>query len=264
MIRVGVVGFGLGGRVFHAPLVSSVEGLELAAIVERSGDKAALRYPGIAIYRSLDELLTDDSIKLVVITTPSGNHFAAAKQALDAGKNVVVDKPTAVTASEIAELARLAQERNLLLAPFHNRRWDSDFRTIQKVLHDVSLGRLVSLESYFDRWRPSPRSGSWKEDPTQGGGLLLDIGTHLVDQALVLFGKPEAVGAEVTRERDRGVTSDSFTVRLCYKGLMVTLGSNCLASPGRPRYLLRGTKGNYWKWGLDPQEAALSQVTRVP
>ncbi len=122
----------------------------------------------------------------------------------------------------------------------------------------------MSLESYFDRWRPAPRSGSWKEDPTQGGGLLLDIGTHLVDQALVLFGKPEAVGAEVTRERARGVTSDSFTVRLCYKGLMVTLGSNCLASPGRPRYLLRGTKGNYWKWGLDPQEAALSQVTRVP
>ncbi len=128
MIRVGVVGFGLGGRVFHAPLVSSVEGLELAAIVERSGDRGALRYPGIAIYRSLDELLPDASIKVGVITTPSGNHFAAAKQALDAGKNVVVDKPTAVTASEIAELARLAQERNLLLAPFHNRRWDSRFQ----------------------------------------------------------------------------------------------------------------------------------------
>jgi len=264
MIRAGVVGFGLGGRVFHAPLIASVDGLELAAVVERSGDKAAARYPGIAIYRSLEELLGDRSIGLVVVTTPSGNHFEAAKAALEAGKNVVVDKPIATSSAQIAELMRVASDRNLLLAPFHNRRWDGDFRSVQRLLQDGQLGRLVAFESYFDRWRPVPRTGAWKEDPARGGGLLLDIGTHLADQALVLFGKPRAVGAEVTRERDGEGANDSFVVRLFYPGFSVTLGSNCLSSPGRPRFLLRGTKGNYVKWGLDPQESALSQITRIP
>jgi scyllo-inositol 2-dehydrogenase (NADP+) len=264
MIRVGVVGFGLGGRVFHAPLVASVEGLELAAVVERSTDKAAQRYPGIVVYRKLEDLLEDRSIHLVVVTTPSGNHFEAALQALESGKHVVVDKPMTVSSAEIAELMRVAASRKLLLVPFHNRRWDGDFRTVRKILHEQSLGRLVHLESYFDRWRPIPRTGAWKEDPAQGGGLLLDIGTHLADQALVLFGKPLAVGADVTRERDGAGTNDSFALRLRYDRFAVTMGSNCLASPGRPRYLLRGTRGNYWKWGLDPQEAALSQITRIP
>ena len=263
MIRVGVVGFGLGGRVFHAPLVASVEGLELAAIVERSGDKAAQRYPGVTIYRSLEDLLEDKTIDLVVITTPSGNHFEAARKSLEAGKNAVVDKPMAASSAEIAELMRLAAERKLLLAPFHNRRWDGDFRTVERVLGEGQLGRLVEFESYFDRWRPAPRS-AWKEDPKLGGGLLLDIGTHLADQAMVLFGKPLAVSGDVTRERDGEGANDSFNVRLRYAGFSVALGSNCLSSPGRPRFLLRGTKGNYWKWGLDPQEAELSKVTRIP
>jgi len=263
MIRVGVVGFGLGGRVFHAPLVASVEGLELAAIVERSGDKAAQRYPGVTIYRSLEDLLEDKTIDLVVITTPSGNHFEAARKSLEAGKNAVVDKPMAASSAEIAELMRLANERKLLLAPFHNRRWDGDFRTVERVLGEGQLGRLVEFESYFDRWRPAPRS-AWKEDPKLGGGLLLDIGTHLADQAMVLFGKPLAVSGDVTRERDGEGANDSFNVRLRYAGFSVALGSNCLSSPGRPRFLLRGTKGNYWKWGLDPQEAELSKVTRIP
>jgi len=264
MIRAGVVGFGLGGRVFHAPLIASVDGLELAAVVERSGDKAAARYPGIAVYRSLEEMLGERSIGLVVVTTPSGNHFEAAKAALEAGKNVVVDKPTATSSAQIAELMRIASDRNLLFAPFHNRRWDGDFRTVQKLLQEGQLGRLVSYESYFDRWRPVPRAGAWKEDPARGGGLLLDIGTHLADQALVLFGKPQAVGAGVTRERDGEGANDSFVLRLRYPGFSVTLGANCLSAPGRPRFLLRGSKGNYVKWGLDPQESALSQITRIP
>jgi scyllo-inositol 2-dehydrogenase (NADP+) len=264
MIRVGVVGFGLGGRVFHAPLVSSVEGLELAAVVERTSDKARNRYSEIAIYRTLDELLDDKSIDLVVITTPSGNHFEDSKQALLAGKNVVVDKPMGVSSAQVAELMALAANCNRLLAPFHNRRWDSDFRTIQKVLLEKNLGRLVHFESCFDRWRPVSSAKLWKEDPSQGGGLLLDIGTHLADQALVLFGKPLGVGADVARERDGAGANDSFAVRLRYEGFIVELGSNCLASPGRPRFLVRGTKGNYWKWGLDPQEAALNQIARIP
>lgn len=264
MIRVGVVGFGLGGRVFHAPLVSSVDGLRLAAIVDRGNRGAAERYPAAAIYRSLEELLADDSIDLVVITTPSGNHFEDARAALEAGKRVVVDKPMATTSAEIAELIRLAADRSLLLAPFHNRRWDSDFLTLRHVVDEGALGRLVYFESCFDRWRPVPRPAPWKEDPAQGGGLLLDIATHLADQILILFGKPEAVSADIDRERDGHGTNDAFEIRLRYPGFRVRLGANCLSTPGRPRFLIRGTKGNYRKWGLDPQEAALTQLARIP
>src|ERR1035437_6820394 len=157
MIRVGLVGFGMSGRVFHAPLISSVEGLELAAVVERTSDKAAQRYPGIATYRSLEAMLGDPSLGLLVVATPSGTHFQLARQILEAGRNVVVDKPTAVTSAEIAQLIRLAAARGLLLIPFHNRRWDSDFRTIQKLLHEVFLGRFVTSNPPSTVGAPAPR-----------------------------------------------------------------------------------------------------------
>ena len=265
MIRVGLIGFGLGGRVFHAPLISSVEGLELAAVLERTSDQAAERYPGITTYRSLDEMLADSSLDLIVVTTPSGTHFEIARRVLEAGKNAVVDKPMSVTSAEIAQLMQLAAARGVLLAPFHNRRWDGDFQTIQKLLHEGTLGRLVSFETTMDRWRPAARSERlWKEDPAQGGGMLLDLGTHLADLILVLFGKPEAVGAEIRNERGVEGADDSFTVRLHYPGLLVTLGANYLSSLLRPRFHLRGTRGNYWKWNVDPQEDALSKITRIP
>ncbi|MGP8271484.1 MAG: Gfo/Idh/MocA family oxidoreductase [Terracidiphilus sp.] len=262
MIRVGLVGFGLGGRVFHAPLISSVEGLSLSAVVERTANHAAERYPGITTYRTLEAMLADPSLNLIVVSTPSGTHFDLARQVLKAGKNVVVDKPVAVTSTEVAELMHLAAKKNLLFVPFHERRWDGDFRTLQKLLSDGALGRLVHFETNYDRWRPVTRA-AWKEDPSQGGGLLLDIGTHLVDQVLILFGKPQAVGAEVLRERSGNGSDDSFTLRLRYPDLSVTLSGNCLASLARPFYYLRGAKGNYWKWGLDLQEAALSKITRI-
>ncbi|MGH9600511.1 MAG: Gfo/Idh/MocA family oxidoreductase, partial [Terracidiphilus sp.] len=154
MIRAGVIGFGMGGRVFHGPLLSSVEGLEFAAVLERSTSNAAARYPGVVTYRSLDAMLADSSLGLFVVTSPSGTHFEVARQLLQAGKNVVVDKPMSVTSAEIAKLIRLAAAQKVLLAPFHNRRWDSDFHAIQKLLHEGSLGRLVYFESRFDRWRP--------------------------------------------------------------------------------------------------------------
>ncbi len=263
MIRVGLIGFGLGGRVFHAPLIASVEGLELAAVVERTSNKAAERYPGITTYRSLQEMLADPSLGLFVVTTPNATHFAMARQILEAGKSVVVDKPTSVTSDEIAQLMKLAASKNALLVPFHNRRWDSDFQTVKKLLHEGSLGRLVSFESTMDRWRPDPMPRMpWKNDPAQGG-LLLDLGTHLADQPLALFGKPEAVSAEVKRERDGEGSNDSFTIRLRYPDLSVVVSANTLSSLERPRYHLRGTRGNYWKRGVDPQEAALAQVARI-
>ena len=262
MIRVGLVGFGMAGRVFHAPLISSVEGLELAAVVERSSDKAAERYPGIRTYRSLDELLADASIRLVVVATPNSTHYQVARQALEADKSVVVDKPVATGSQETTQLIELARERRLHVIPFYNRRWDSDFRTIQKVLHEQSIGRLVHFESTFDRWRPGRSTRAWKDDPDQGG-ILLDLGTHIADQALELFGRPEAVGAEVMRERDGDGPNDSFTMRLHYPGFLVTLGANFLSALARPRFHLRGTMGNYWKWGLDMQEEELNKITRI-
>jgi len=267
VIRIGLVGFGLGGRVFHAPLISSVEGLELAAVVERSTNLAAERYPGITTYRALDELLADSSINLIVVSTPSATHFDIARHVLEAGKNLVVDKPLATTSAEIAQLMALAAAKGALLVPFHNRRCDSDFQTIQKLLREGTLGRLVHLESTFDRWSPGSARRPWKDDPTQGGGILLDLGTHLADQALVLlqdlFGKPEAVSAHIGRERDGAGADDSFTLRLSYPGLSVTLAANCLSALPRPRFHLRGTRGNFRKKGLDPQEAVLSHLTRI-
>jgi predicted dehydrogenase len=254
----------MGGRVFHAPLVSSVEGLELAAVMERSSSHAAERYPGLTTYRSLEAMLGDASLELFVVTTPSGTHFEIARQILEAERNVVVDKPACATAAQIAELMEVARARGVLLAPFHNRRWDSDFQTIQKLLHEGSLGRVVAFASRFDRWRPGQATARlWKEDPAQGGGVLLDLGTHLADQALALFNKPESVSADVVRERDGEGANDAFTVRLHYPGLTVTLGANSLSYPAGPRFHIRGTKGNYWKSGLDPQEAALNRVTRI-
>jgi predicted dehydrogenase len=256
------VGFGMAGRVFHGPLISSVNGLELAAVLERHSDNAAERYPQIATYRSLEAMLADSTLGLFVVATPNGTHYEVARQILVAGRSVVVDKPMAVTSGEVAELMKLAANRNVHLIPFHNRRWDSDFLTLSKLVREVSVGRIVHLQSTFDRWRPVSKSRAWKEDPAQGG-LLLDIGTHLADQALYLFGNPEAVSAEVRRERDGDGSNDSFTVRLRYVEFSVTLSANVLSSLPRPRFHLRGTKGNYCKWGLDPQEAALNKITRI-
>ena len=263
MIRVGLVGLGMAGRVFHGPLLSSVEGLELAAVMERSTNKAAERYPGITLYRSLEAMLADKSLGLFVIATPNGTHYALTKEILSAGKNVVVDKPMALTSAEAAELIGLARKYKVLLAPFHNRRWDSDFLTVQKLLHEGTLGRLVAFESRFDRWRPARMTERlWKED-VDSGGMLQDLGPHLVDQPLALFGKPEGVSAEVLRERDGAGPNDSFTIRLRYPGLIVTVASNLLSLKAGPRYRLRGTRGGYVKKGVDPQEAALTKITRI-
>ncbi len=262
-IRAGLVGFGMAGRVFHGPLLSSVEGIELAAVMERSTERAAERYPGVKVYRSLKEMLAGDALDFFVVATPSATHFEVAREILLAGKNVVVDKPMSVASSQVAELIRLARERKVLLAPFQNRRWDGDFLTVKKLLAEGLLGQLVHFESRFDRWRPFPPTDRlWKEDPASGG-VLLDLGSHLVDQALALFGKPESVWAELLREREWARVNDGFEIRLRYPSFAVVLGANCLSLPAGPRYHLRGSKGNYWKHGLDPQEAALNKVTRI-
>lgn len=266
MIRVGLVGFGMAGRVFHAPLISAVEGFALAAVVERSSRNAEAAYPGIATYPSLTAMLGDSTLELIAVLTPDNWHVRHATEALEAGRHVIVDKPMAATAAEVAGLMALAGQSRKLLMPFHNRRWDSDFRTLQKLLLEQNLGRIVSLESTFDRWRPQPRLAKWQEDGSTPGGVLTNLGTHLGDQALALssfFGLPEAVGAEVGIERDGGAMIDLFTLRLYYPRLTITLGCNYLAAQPRPRFRVRGTQGNFVKWGLDPQEARLNETGRV-
>jgi predicted dehydrogenase len=263
-IGVAVIGFGLAGRVFHAPFVSAVPGLKLEAIVQRRGDEAAKAYPKARILRSVDEALADSAISLIVVGTPNETHYELAKQALMAGKHVVIDKPFAATSEQAKELMTLAENRKLVLAPFHNRRWDGDFLTLRKVLDSGELGRVVTFESHFDRFRPLPREATWKESANDANGMLFDLGPHLVDQALALFGPPEAITASVRRDRDTTAIEDAFDITLHYSKLQAICRATMVAAEPAPRFLVHGTYGSFRKYGLDPQEPALVGGATVP
>ncbi len=273
-IGVGVIGYGLGGRVFHTPFVSAVPGLRLISILQRKGDEAARAYPSARIDRSLDDLLADQAIELVVVTTPNETHFSFARRALEAGKHVVIDKPFSATSAEALELIDLAKRKGLHVIPFHNRRWDGDFLTVKKLLAENAVGRLVTFESHFDRFRPTQRENTWKEESNLANGMLFDLGPHLVDQALVLFGAPAAITASVRADRDQTAIEDAFDITLHYsakdgaaangKGLLAHCRTTYLACINAPRFTLHGTKGSFVKYGLDPQEPALVGGAKVP
>lgn len=259
MIDVGLVGFGFAGRTFHAPVIAAVEGLRLAAILQRHGSEAQQAYPDARLVRSLDELLAIDSIRLVVIATPNTTHFDLARQCLLAGRDVVIDKPFATTYAEAAELVDLANDKKRLLSVYQNRRWDGDFVTLQRLLAEGKLGRVVLLESHFDRFRPQLKDNAWRERPEPGSGVLFDLGPHLIDQAMVLFGPPEAISADVRIERDGASVDDAFDVVLRYPRMRALLRTGMLASTPTPRFVIHGTQGGYLKYGLDPQEDALKR-----
>jgi predicted dehydrogenase len=268
-IGVGVVGYGLGGRVFHAPFVSAVPGLRLVSIMQRKGDEAAKKYPATRISRSLEEILGDKSIEVVVVSTPNETHFMLAKTVLEAGKHVVIDKPFAPTSKEALELGRIAKSKRLLAIPFHNRRWDGDFLTVKKLLKEGAVGRPVTFESHFDRFRPTPRENTWKEAENPANGMLFDLGPHLVDQVLALFGAPDAITASVRADRDETAIEDAFDITLHYpgkngKGMLAHCRTSYLACDNAPRFLVHGTVGSFKKHGLDPQEAALEHGAKVP
>lgn len=256
-IRAGVIGFGLAGCIFHAAVISATPGLELAAIVQRKGDEAAQAYPKVQIYRSIEDLLADASIRLIAVGTPSFSHFEVAEQCLRADRHVVIDKPFALTSDEAAQLIRLARERKRLLSVYQNRRWDGDFKTVEKILVSGELGRLATFESHFDRFRPKPRHEVWRENGGPGGGTLFDLGSHLIDQALTLFGKPESLFASVRIDRDNGNADDVFDITLFYPRLTAYLRASSLAKAAGARFTLHGTHGSFVKFGLDPQEDAL-------
>ena len=261
-INVGLIGFGFAGRTFHAPVIHGVSGLRLAVILQRNGNAAAEAYPDAALVRSVPELLAQDALALVVIATPNDSHFPLAKQCMLAGKDVVIDKPFALNYAEAAELTRVAGERGRLLSVYQNRRWDGDFKTLQKLIASGELGRIVSYESHFDRFRPEVRAEAWREQSGPGTGVLFDLGPHLIDQALVLFGPPAAVGADVRLERDGAFTDDAFDITLYYSGFRVRLGATMLASRPAPHFVVHGTRASYVKFGLDPQEDALKRGER--
>ena len=261
-IRAAVIGFGNGGRTFHSAFISAVSGLELAAIVQRKGGEAAQAYPHARIYRSVEEMLADQSIQLVSVTTSNQTHFELGRQCLKAGKHTVIDKPFALTSAEAAELIAIARERKLVLSAFQNRRWDGDFKTVQNIVKSGALGRLVVFESHYDRFRQELRLGTWKESGLYGGGQLYDLGTHIIDQALYLFGAPATITADIRTDRDQALNDDAFDIRLGYigeteKNLTVWLRSTMTAAIAGPRFTLHGTQGSFVKFGIDPQEDAI-------
>lgn len=262
-IGVGIVGFGLAGRVFHAPLVDAVDGVRVAGIVARSNaDQARASYPDARVVFDLQELLKDEDVRVVVIASPNSTHAQFAAEVLEADRDVVVDKPFATSSVDAEKLIALAKERGRVLTVFHNRRWDGDFLTVQSLVEGGTLGRLVMFESHFDRFAPLlNRAKPWKEAADASGGLLWDLGSHLVDQALELFGAPERIFADVRSERTGSLTDDGFDILLQYgsaqSGLRVLLRASILAGEPGPRFMLRGEAGAFTKFGLDPQEAAL-------
>ena len=255
MIEVGLVGFGLAGRAFHAPVIRAVPGLHLAAIVQRSGSEAAEKYPEVRIARDLDELLSIPEIRLVVIATPNETHYPFARQCLEAGRDVVVDKPFTTTLEEAVSLVQIAKDANRLLTGYQNRRYDGDFQAIRKLVADGTLGRVVRFETTYDRFRPQLKAGAWRETARPGSGILFDIAPHLIDHALVLFGLPEAVTADVRIERENAAVDDAFDITLHYSnGMRAVLRSSILAAAPRPRFVLLGTQGSFVKQSFDPQE----------
>jgi predicted dehydrogenase len=258
VIEVGLIGFGLAGRSFHAPVIRAVPGLHLAAILQRSGDSASQLFPAVRVVRSLEELLAIASVRLIVIATPNQTHFPLAKRCLEAGRDVVVDKPFTTTVTEAIELLRLAKKRGRILTAYHNRRFDADFQALRQTVATGELGRVVRFESTYDRYRPTPKPGGWREQPGPGSGVLYDLAPHLIDQAFMLLGRPLAVTADVRIERSGFSTDDAFDVLFHYpRDTRALLRATMLSATPRPRLVALGEKGSFVKRTFDPLEMSL-------
>jgi predicted dehydrogenase len=256
MIKTALCSFGMSGRVFHGPLLAVHPEFSLTHVWQRSKSDAQEVYPEVEVVRTLDELLASD-VELVVVNTPEPTHFPFAKKALEAGKHVIVEKAFTTTLAEADELIQLANDRGLLLSVFQNRRWDSDFLTVQRIVGQEMLGRLVEYEAHYDRYRNFIQAGTWKEKEAAGAGILFNLGSHLIDQALTLFGMPQQLFADVRIQRTGGEVPDNFELILYYPGLKVTLKAGYLVREETPKYTLLGTDGSFVKYGLDVQEDAL-------
>jgi predicted dehydrogenase len=259
-IGVALVGYGYAGRTFHAPLIQASPGMELKAVVS-SQDNLDLR-PDITVARSLDQALSDPAIRLVVLATPNAVHAPQALQALEAGRDVVVDKPFALTLSEAQAVVDRATERGRMVSVFHNRRWDADFLTLHRLINTGNLGPVTRLDSSFNRYRPQVRD-RWRERDEPGAGIWFDLGPHLIDQALMLFGPPIGITADIAIQRTGGQAADYAHATLRYDRLRVVLHTDMMSAAPVPRFAVQGEKAGFICWGLDVQEDQL-KAGQVP
>lgn len=262
-IKVGLVGFGISAKVFHAPFITTNTQYELVSVVERNKQESKEKFPFVQVVKSIDELLQQPNIDLVVITTPNETHFPYAKAALEAGKHVVLEKPVTNSSAEAKQLIEIARGSGKVLSVYQNRRYVSDFFTIRDILDKKLLGDIHTFEAHYDRYRAEARPQAWREHVLPGSGILFDLGPHLIDQVLYLFGIPRQITADIRLQRPHAKVDDYFDIRLNYGFMKVVLQAGMLVREPGPRYLVHGTKGSFVKWGEDPQEALL-RAGRLP
>lgn len=258
-LNVAIIGYGLSGRIFHGAILNSMEQFNIKTVVTTDPSKiemAKKELKGVHICDSPDEVFFDDSIDLVVICTPNTSHYDLAEKALRNKKHVVIEKPFTISTHDALRLMDTQAESDKILSVYHNRRFDGDFLTLKKLMNNDALGRLVEYESHFDRFRNTLKENAWREKSLPGSGMLYDLGSHLIDQALNLFGLPNEVYADLSSQR-RGPIDDSFEIILYYSELKVTLKSSIHVKEALPRFILHGTEGSFVKYGLDVQEEQL-------
>jgi predicted dehydrogenase len=260
-IQAALVGYGFVGKTFHAPIISSVEGLQLTHVVSSHPEKVLRDWPDVTVVSNIDEICGNSTIGLVVIATPNTSHFELTLKSLAAGKHVVVDKPFTLTVADAEKLLAQASSARRVLSVFQDRRWDGDFITLRRLLDGGLLGEVTHFESHYDRYRPEVRK-RWREMPGPGSGIWFDLGPHLIDQALQLFGQPDAILADLAIQRVGGSTVDYFHVLLRYGARRVILHGESFASADLPRFVVHGTLGSYVKFGMDSQEDALKRGER--
>ena len=253
MINVALVGFGLSGRYLQAPFFEANPNFRLKTVVTNSHNPQAI-FPSVQVAKSIDEVLADDEIDLVSICSPSSTHHELAIKSLQANKHILVEKPFTSTVEEAEEIIELAKKQNKIVCVFQNRRFDGDFRTVRKVVESGVLGELISYEAHYDRYKPVLNPKRWKEVVSPANGILYDLGAHIIDQTITLFGKPQGVWGETFVQREGSEIDDAFDIRLDYGKLKVTLKASLLVREEGPRYVLHGTKGSFVKYGLDVQE----------
>lgn len=256
-VVTALLSYGMSGEVFHAPLIVADPRFQLKTVGERSALKVNQRFPAVQSVKNYKDILNDQSIELVVVNTPNETHYSFTKEALEAGKHVIVEKPFTVTTDEANQLIALSKEKQKILTVFQSRRWDGDFLTLQQVVKDGSVGKIVEFEAHYDRFRNYIEANTWKEEAKPGTGILYNLGSHMLDQVVVLFGMPDEVDARFGAHRPGGKVADYYDIRLMYADTLVIVKSSYLVREQGPRYILHGTEGSFVKYGIDPQEQAL-------
>ncbi|MCW8345837.1 oxidoreductase [Vibrio sp. ZSDZ65] len=255
-IKTAVIGYGFSAKTFHIPFISSMAEFDLCAISSSQAESVTHDWPTVAHYHTADELLNNSDAELVIITAPNDVHFSLAKKALENNKHVIIEKPFVTQVEDGETLVALAEKQQRVLSVYHNRRWDGDFLTVKKLIEEGKIGDIKHFESHFDRFRPEVRQ-RWREQTTNGGGILFDLGSHLIDQSLDLFGLPDAITAQCLMLREGSSNVDYFNVTLHYPNHVVLLHGDLFSAAPNHRFSVKGTKGSYEKFGLDPQEERL-------